>query len=184
MIKLFNVENFNVDELSKGDWHCNHILRPDLLVLSASLNEYGFISPIIIRKADNSIIDGYHRWMLVKENEHFRKKIEKIPCTIVDCDSLEASMMHVRLNRGRGNLVAHKLAKVVRDLVYSNKYSEEDMDRLLSMKYDELELLLDGTLIKKLNIPEHKYSRAWVPIEAPAGTVDNFEAERPPNKDR
>jgi ParB-like chromosome segregation protein Spo0J len=178
------IENIEVDQLKKGDWHCNHILRPDLLTLSASLNEFGFIFPILVRRKDNSIIDGYHRWMLVKENEHFAKKIKTIPCVFVDCDSLEAAMMHIRLNRGRGNLVAHKLAKIVRDLVYSNKYTEEDMDKLLSMKYDELHLLLDGTLIKKLNISEHKYSRAWVPIEAPAGTVDTFETERPPNRDR
>lgn len=183
-MKLINVEHRPVDSLKKGDWHCNHILRPDLLTLSASLQEFGFIFPILVRKEDNSIIDGYHRWMLVKENEKFRNKIDSIPCAVIDCDSLEASMMHLRLNRGRGNLVAHKVSKVVRNLVYSNKYSEEDMEKLLSMKYDELHLLLDGTLIKKLNIAEHKYSRAWVPIEAPAGTVDTFEAERPPNKDR
>lgn len=182
---MIKTEYLPVSSLKKGDWHSNHVLRPDLLTLSVSLQQYGFIFPILVRKSDNAIIDGYHRWMLIKENEKLAKKLgDEIPCVVRECDTLEASLMHIQLNRGRGNLVAHKVARIVRDLIYSNKYSEEDLEKLLSMKYDELHLLLDGTLIKKLNIAEHRYSRAWVPIEAPAGTVEAFETERPPNKDR
>ena len=53
------------------------------------------------------------------------------------------------------------------------------------MKYDELEVLFNPTILKQRKISEHKYSRAWVPVEAPAGTVDNGPTtERPPNADR
>lgn len=93
-------------------------------------------------------------------------------------------MMHLRLNRGRGSLLAHRVSKVVKELVISGKYDEEDLGKLLSMKYDEISLLLDGTIIKKANVYDHKYSRAWVPIEAPAGTVESMSIERPPNADR
>ena len=173
-----------IDSLKKGEWHSNYILRPDLLTLSASLQELGFVYPILVREEDNSIIDGFHRWMLVKENENFKNKFLEIPCVFKSCDSLEAAMMHLRINRGRGNLVAHLVSKIVKDLLYSKKYTEEQIQTLLSMKYDELQLLVDGTIIKRIDIQNHKYSRAWVPIEAPPGTVDKFEAERPPNPDR
>lgn len=170
--------------LQKGDWHCNYILRPDLMVLSSSIAEFGLISPLIVRKADNSIIDGYHRWMLATSVEQIKNSIKTIPVVFFECDSLEAAMMHLRLNRGRGTLVAHKVSKIVKELVVSKKYSENDLSQLLSMKYDEILLLLDGTIIKKNNLPEHKYSRAWVPIEAPAGTVESVTIEKPPNSDR
>jgi hypothetical protein len=54
------------------------------------------------------------------------------------------------------------------------------------MKGDELELMMDGSMIKHRKVPNHRYSRAWVPIEAPAGTVDKKSAdiESPPNPDR
>jgi hypothetical protein len=53
------------------------------------------------------------------------------------------------------------------------------------MKTDELEVMLEASIIKTRKISEHTYSRAWVPIEAPAGTVDNSPlVERPPNSDR
>jgi hypothetical protein len=178
------VDYLEASSLHRGSWHCNYILRPDLMVLSASLDEFGFISPLVVRKADNAIIDGYHRWMLATEVEQIKQKCAQIPVILIDCDSLEAAMMHLRLNRGRGTLVAHHVSRVVKELVISKKYSESDLSKLLSMKYDEILLLLDGTIIKKNNISEHRYSRAWVPIEAPAGTVESFSVERPPNEDR
>jgi ParB-like chromosome segregation protein Spo0J len=179
------IELVDVSVLNKPTWHATHVLRPDLLVLSGSLADYGFMSPIIVQKSTNIIIDGYHRWMLVKDNKHMNKKFDGlVPVRYVDCDSLEARAMHMRLNRGRGALVAHKVSDIVRELIASGAYEEQDFDRILSMKYDELEILMDGTILKRKKISEHKYSRAWVPIEAPAGTVDSPNIESPPNSDR
>lgn len=173
-----------VDDLKKGDWHSNHILKPELRALARSIADLGFIAPLTVMKRDNSVIDGYHRWMIVKENNELRNIITEIPCVLIDCDSLEAAMMHLRLNRTRGTLVAHRVSELVKKLVRSKKYSETDFKQLLSMSDDELDVLLDGTIIKRVNISEHKYSRAWVPIEAPKGVVDNFTSEKPPNEDR
>jgi len=180
------IEFVNVEELHKPDWHATHILRPDLLVLSMSLLNNGFLLPIIVQDKTKIIIDGYHRWMLAKELKDLNKKINNlIPVNFVECDSLEARMMHLQLNRSRGNLLAHKVSPIIIDLFNSGKYTEKDFDRLLTMKQDELEVLFDGTILKQRKISEHKYSRAWVPIEAPAGTVETPPTiERPPNGDR
>lgn len=180
------IEFINIDKLVKPEWHATYIIRPDLLVLSTSLLQYGFLAPIIVQKDTNVIIDGTQRWMLAKEIVELNTKNKNlVPVVFVDCDSLEARMMHLQLNRGRGNLLAHKVSSIIRDLFNSGKYIEKDFDRLLTMKHDELDVLFDGTIIKHRKISEHKYSRAWVPVEAPAGTVSTIPAiERPPNKDR
>lgn len=178
------IDEIAIDELKKGDWHSNHILKPDLKVLARSIADLGFVSPITVMKRDNSIIDGYHRWMIVKENKELRKSITHIPCIIIDCDSLDAGMLHLRLNRSKGSLVAHRVSDLVKKLIRSKKYNEDDLAQLLSMSDDELDVLLDGTIVKRVNIAEHKYSRAWVPIEAPKGAVDTFAPEKPPNPDR
>jgi ParB-like chromosome segregation protein Spo0J len=178
------IENVEIDKLQKGDWHANHILKPDLRVLARSIADFGFLSPIVVMKRDMAVIDGYHRWMVVKENKELRKTITHIPCIFIDCDSLEASMLHLRLNRSKGTLVAHRVSDLVKQMVRSKKYTDNDLAQLLSMTDDELDVLLDGTIIKRVNISEHKYSRAWVPIEAPKGAVDTFVPEKPPNPDR
>lgn len=180
------IEMIKVKQLQKAEWHSTHILRPDLLVLSSSLMCNGFVSPIVAQKETNIIIDGYQRWMLAKDLLELNKKINGlIPVFFVDCNSLEAMLMHLQINRGRGSLLAHKVSSIIRDLFNSGKYDEKDFDRLLTMKYDELEVLFNPTILKQRKISEHKYSRAWVPVEAPAGTVDSGPVtERPPNADR
>jgi len=55
----------------------------------------------------------------------------------------------------------------------------------LAMSSDEVDIMMDGTLIKSRKIAEHKYSRAWVPVEAPASATESSAViERPPNPDR
>jgi DNA-directed RNA polymerase delta subunit len=130
--------------------------------------------------------------MLVKDNKYVRKVVgETVPVIRVDCDSIDARILHVSLNRGRGDIVAKKLSNIVKDVVASGAYSDEELADQLCMKYDELDIMLDGTVLKVRNISDHRYSRAWVPVEASsdvtaAGEIDKKEMsiERPPNADR
>ena len=168
------------------DWKATHILRPDLLVLSASLMEFGFIEPLHVRSGTNEIIDGSERFLLFTGVAKIKEAHgTTIPVIEHECDSLEAMMLHIRLNRGRGNLVAKKTSDIIRKLQKSGKYKKNDFDSLLCMKVDELELMLQPSVIKSRKIQSHTYSRACVPIEAPAGTVDSGpNLEVPPNPDR
>jgi hypothetical protein len=53
------------------------------------------------------------------------------------------------------------------------------------MKSDELQLLIDGSLLKQRKISQHTYSRAWVPVEADAKITEiQMSIEKPPNADR
>jgi hypothetical protein len=79
-----------------------------------------------------------------------------------------------------------KTSKIIRALNRSGKFSISDYKTLLSMGNEELSLMLDGDLFKTRKLKEHNYARAWVPIEAPRGSVENssIEIESPPNPDR
>ena len=179
-------ENVNPSELQIAPFKATHILRPDLLSLAVSLSEYGVLSPLIVQKATNIVIDGNERLLLVSQQKNINEAVNNlVPVKFVDCDSIEAMMMHISINRSRGAILAKPMSKIVRDMVLSGKYSEKDLSRLLSIKKDEYELMMDGTLLKQRKISEHKYSRAWVPVEAPPGTIDaGMSFEVPPNPDR
>ncbi len=185
-MKHLNIKYVKAGDLKIPEWKATHILRPDLLVLSASLMEFGFIEPIHIRASTKEVIDGNERLRLTLGVSRITDSHgDMIPVIEHDCDALEAMMMHVRLNRGRGILVAKKISNIIIKLRNSGRYDRHDFDSLLCMKTDELEVMLEASIIKSRKIPEHTYSRAWVPIEAPAGTVDNGHVtERPPNQDR
>lgn len=181
-----SIKYVNPGSLRVPEWKATHILRPDLLVLSASLSEFGFIEPIHVRKANGEIIDGSERFLLATSVKQIQNHIKDgIPVIQHNVDSLEAMMMHLRLNRGRGSIVAKNMSNIIKKLRLSGKYKVADMQNILCMKVDEMNLMLDGSLIKSRNIQEHKYSRAWVPVEAPPGTIDSGPIiERPPNEDR
>ena len=103
---------------------------------------------------------------------------------VVDIDTVDAMVMHIRLNRARGQIVAKYMSSVVRDIAASKKYSLHEIEELFNMNMLELDLMLDGSLLKMRKVKEHTYSKAWVPIEAPAGAVESVVLERPPNEDR
>jgi len=185
-MESLNIKYVNPNSLKIPDWRATHILRPDLLVLSSSLSELGFIQPIHVRKSNSEIIDGSERFLLATNVKQIQIHIKNgIPVIQHDVDSLEAMMMHLRLNRGKGSIVAKKMSNIIKKLRLSGKYTVAEMQNILCMKADEMSLMLDGSLIKTRNIQEHKYSRAWVPVEAPPGTIDSSPViERPPNEDR
>lgn len=172
--------------LNIAPFKATYILRPDLLALSKSLVDFGFIVPIVVQSETNIVIDGNERVSLAKINKYVKASVGDVcPVVYVDCDSLDAQMMHLRLNRSRGNLLAKPTSNIVRNLVKSKKYCKEDMEELLQMKHDEFYLLLNGSLLKNRKIAEHSYSRAWVPVEAdPKATTVPISIESPPNKDR
>lgn len=181
-----DINYVSVNDLKEAPWRATHVLKPDMYVLAESLKDFGWVSPIIVRSKTNEIIDGFHRWFLAQTDKTLRKRDKGVvPVQFVKCDEVEAMLMHLRLNRGRGDILAKHMSHIVKDALRSRKYKEQDLVRMLHMSTDELDLMIDGTLIKAKKVAEHKYSKAWVPVEAPANLKDQASfIERPPNADR
>lgn len=177
-----------VDEksLKIPNWRATYVLRPDLLALSASLGQHGFIQPIHIRKSTMEVIDGSERLLLARNVKEIKKACNgMIPVVEHDVDLFGAMMLHLQLNRARGTMQAKNVSEIVRKLYMSGRYNKSHFDSMLCMKGEEFALMLDGTLLKVRKIQEHNYAKAWVPVEEPPGTINSAPLiERPPNKDR
>lgn len=188
MTETNDIKFVSADSLREPSWHATHILRPDLVVLADSIAAYGILSPLIVQLSTGIVIDGSQRLRLISENKHLKDSCyDRVPVKFVDVSELDAMILHIQLNRGRGSLVAKRLSVLVRALHKSKKLSDSDFSRRLSMRFLELELMLDSTILKHRDIKNHSYSRAWVPVEAPPGTVEKEGStiiERPPNPDR
>lgn len=171
--------------LAQPKWRTTYVLKPDLDVLARSLEDYGWLQPLIVQASTNIIIDGNYRWEVASGlSKLTRATSAMVPVIFVDCDEVEAMLLHARLNRGRGSVVARKLSRIVQGALRSKKYGEPDIKRMLAMSNDEMDLMVDGSLLKDKKISEHKYSAAWVPVEAPASATQvAISIERPPNAD-
>lgn len=181
------IQMIDIKDLVIPEWHATYIVRPDMVTLASSVMEYGVLSPLLVRKGDNTIIDGSQRVRIIGGNRHILKKVgSAVPVTMIDCDVVDAMLIHAQVNRGRGSLVAKNLSSIVRFIMRSRKYSQVDLERMLAMKSVEFDLMMDSTIIKQRDIQNYNYSRAWVPVEAPAGTVESapMSIETPPGADR
>jgi hypothetical protein len=181
---MLDVVQIEPEKLNDATWRTTYTLSPDLAVLARSIHKHGILSPILVRNDGFTIIDGHERVALVKGNKDIRDAVgSTVPVTLVDCSEQDAMILHVQMNRGRGSVVSKRLSSLVRRLYVSGSMVEGDICSALNMTIDELELLLDGTIIKHRAIKDHLYSRAWVPIESSA-KIDEPVFEAPPNNDR
>jgi len=94
---------------------------------------------------------------------------------------VEAMIMHVTLNRAKGEILNARLSKLIRTIVNSGSYDANSLMQTLGMTSEEFQVLIDGSLMKMRKVSEHTYSRAWVPIEAKQD--ERPKIERPPNAD-
>jgi hypothetical protein len=183
-----DIEYVDINELVEPKWNTTHLLRPDMLVLADSIGQHGVLAPLLVQKEKRLIIDGTQRVRLIRGNKHLLSALDgKTPIRWVDVDELDAMIMHVQINRGRSTMFAKKLSGIVRTLSATKKFSEADFITHFAMKPLELELMLNPTILKHRDIKNHTYSRAWVPVEAPPGTVEKgtkIIIEAPPNEDR
>jgi hypothetical protein len=182
-----NIEYVDPSVLSVPEWKATYTLRPEMLVISASLSQFGFIQPLHVRKATGEIIDGSERFLLATSiPKILRKSSGLIPVVFHDVDQIDAMLMHLRLNRGHSQVIAQKTSNIVRSVKRSGKYGVSDFEDMLCMRSEELSIMLDGSLLKTRKLKDHNYARAWIPIEAPPGSVgeESFSIERPPNPDR
>lgn len=181
-----NINTAKIDNLRPADWRATYAFKPELKLLADSINDYGFTSPIVAR-IDGTIIDGFSRWLVVQTDTRLKKQFTDLPVIWVDCDEAEAMIMHVRLNRARGQMIAKNLSRLLKRVARTGKWSEPDIQAAVRMSNDEFDTLMDGSLLKSRSLKEHQYSKAWIPIEAPpadAVLAGNIVIERPPNADR
>ena len=196
MIENINIERVSFEAVRPATWRATYTFRPEMKLLTQSLKDLGWIAPIVVRKEDATIIDGFARWVCAQSDKEISKRDKKtVPVVWVSCDEVDAMVHHVRLNRARGNIVAKPLSRVVSLALASGKYSPDELRASLGMTADEFDMLRSPHLLIIKAAKEHAYSKAWVPIEAPpVGEIitstavtpipDEMVIERPANRDR
>lgn len=176
-----NIETVKADSLHPLETRVTYAFATDLIALESSLLEYGWVAPLVVR-SDGTIIDGHARWMVAQQHARLARSI---PVVHIECSDAEALLMHIRLNRARGQVTPSDLSLGISELLDEKAYERDELCEKLGMVPDEFDLLADGSVIKALNIPAHEYSEAWIPVQSddPAD-LKGIAFERPPNPDR
>lgn len=174
---VYHVQPVDVFKLKANSWNPNTVFNTELALLETSILEAGWVHPIIVNK-NFIIIDGYHRSWLAKNSQKIQERdAGLVPCVVLDIDDREAMMMTVRINRAKGTHGALQMRDLVRTLIDDYGVTPEEMIEKMGMTESEVGLLYDGGLLKKKNLRQHKYSKAWVPYETTHEEAQEFERD-------
>ena len=87
----------NPSLLKPATWRANFVLKPDLKVLTTSIENYGILSPIVVQKESKTIIDGHHRIIAVSSSKKLSQQYAKsVPCVELDISDIEAMVLHIQ----------------------------------------------------------------------------------------
>lgn len=160
-----NIVWLDVDILVANDYNPNRVLTPELALLKHSILSQGWIQPILVTE-DNLIIDGFHRHMLAKIDKEVRALTAgKVPCTVLSLTDMERKVLTVRINRAKGVHSAVRMHELVTELIGAGMPVKQLCKEIGATK-QEVELLLQESVFKKLDIANYEYSEAWNVKEA------------------
>jgi len=102
--------------------------------LARSMDHWGVVDPIVVRRGDNEIIGGHQRVQVAIE-----QGLERVPVVMLDISPQEAKALNVALNRIHGDWDLAKLSGVLgelRDLpgmdMTLTGFSDDDLTELLT----------------------------------------------------
>lgn len=130
------------DKLQPNNYNPNKVSRENLKLLAQSILTNGWTLPIVVR-ADMTIIDGYHRWMVSGEEPLLSKLDGKVPIVVVKhSDEAEDIYGTVTHNRARGTHLLGPMKAIVQRLLSEGK-SVNEIGKQLGMRPEEIFRLSD-----------------------------------------
>ncbi|MFP5109654.1 ParB N-terminal domain-containing protein [Neobacillus sp. C211] len=104
-----------IDDLIPDTRNPRKDLRPgdsEYEALRRSIEEFGYVSPVIINKRNNLVIGGHQRLKVLKE-----LGFDEIDVVYVDLDDEKAEMLlNISLNKISGEFDMEKLSEVIKDI--------------------------------------------------------------------
>lgn len=107
-----DVETVKIDELISPDWNPRHITPEALESLKQSIDEFGYIDPIIVNKVNMHIVGGNQRYECLKALGYTELDV----IFINEPDINREKAINIRLNNSSGDWDIGKLDSIFQDL--------------------------------------------------------------------
>jgi DNA modification methylase len=136
--KKMIIEKKKLSELIPADYNPRKDLQPgdpEYDKLKRSLDQFGYVDPIIWNKATGRIVGGHQRLKVLKDSG-----IEEVECVVVNLDEEHEKALNIALNKISGEWDKDKLSLLITDLqgtdfdVSLTGFDQAELDDLF--KYD------------------------------------------------
>ena len=152
-----------VKTLLPNSYNPNKMAAPEKRLLLRSLIDHGITMPLLVcaeKEQRYTLIDGYHRWRLIKKNKELLNRLgHKVPVVVLDLPSTDRIVATIRHNRARGRHQIEEISEVVKILSKNGWPPSKIMDAL-GMDADEVLRLKQFKGLGEM-FKDGDYSSSW-----------------------
>ena len=105
------IEYVALEDLRDAEYNPRTISEKDLADLERSLEHFGVVDPIVVRRADNVVIGGHQRLAAAR-----KLGLSHMPAVFLDISEADAKLLNLALNKIAGDWDERKLALVLEEL--------------------------------------------------------------------
>jgi ParB-like chromosome segregation protein Spo0J len=139
---VYNVRSVPLEKIRANSYNPNAVPPPEMKLLEISIWKDGYTMPIVcyyIASDDiYEIVDGYHRYTVMKTSDRIRKRENgMMPVVVIEKDISNRMASTIRHNRARGSHNIELMSNIVSELVQSGM-SDAWIMRNIGMDADEL----------------------------------------------
>ncbi len=127
------IENVDIESLHPDPANPRRIGKEELEALTRSIREFGFVQPVLARKADSAVIGGHQRLLAAR-----RLGWKTVPVIFFDLSIEQSRLLNLALNKISGEWDQELLARMLADLkpvedidLSLSGFSEEELEKLL-----------------------------------------------------
>lgn len=133
----------HIDELNPATYNPRTDLQPsdpEYEKLRRSIEEFGYVEPIVWNRSTGNIVGGHQRFKIMKDRGD-----KEFDVSVVDLDDLREKALNIALNKISGNWDDEKLALLLTELRDSSidleltGFDTEELNDLISSMPDEVE---------------------------------------------
>ena len=127
------IEHVPIDQLRPWPGNPRIMSEPEMAKLIRSIDEFGLVEPLVVRRQDDTVIGGHQRLAAVRA-----RGMTRVPVVYVDISEAQARALNLALNKIQGEWDLPKLGELLEEL-----RDLPDLDETLSGFDDrEIETLL------------------------------------------
>lgn len=153
------------EEVVANDYNPNNVAPPEMELLKTSILADGYTQPIVTfpENGINTVIDGFHRSRVGKEDDEVKKRVfGYVPITVIrpsQEDKGDRMASTIRHNRARGKHRIDGMSEIVLELKRRN-WTDNKIAKNLGMDADEILRLCQISGLREMFAGE-EFSKAW-----------------------
>lgn len=146
-MKKINIQEMSINDITPADYNPRIDLNEnddEYKKIKNSIEEFGYVDPIIWNKRTGNIVGGHQRYTVLKDLGY-----DKVDVSVVDMNEQDEMALNVALNKVEGEWDRNKLKDVIEQL-------EEDRLMFTGFDEDEIDSLMNDIKIDDFFEEEEK----------------------------